>query len=92
MNQVQLSQIQLNRLWASSSGFEIEALRVRPHVDSNGIAVAIVYQSGILQTMSVKRYLPNSKDGEFLDLYVRRRDCNASNWGEWRSCSGEECK
>lgn len=87
-----MNQERLNRLWLASGGTEIEALRVRPYIDIDGLSVTVVYRSAILQTMLI-RNRSGAKLGAFgnpnPDTFVRKRDLGCLKWGDWLSCSGE---
>jgi hypothetical protein len=82
-----MNQTQLNTLWMAGGGAEMEALRVSPFVGNDGVSVTIVHRSSILQTMTIDSWSPVDRN----DTYVRRRDSEVSAWGEWLSCSGQDC-
>jgi hypothetical protein len=86
-----MNQTQLNRLWVSSGGCEMEALRVAPFVGNDGVSIMIIHRSSTLQTMSIDRWSPVELNDTYVDTYVRKRDTSASVWGDWQSCKGEDC-
>jgi hypothetical protein len=86
-----MNQTQLSRLWMASGGCEMEALREAPFQGTDGVSVIIVHRSSILQTMTIERWSPMGPNGPDADTYVRRRDCDESDWGNWLACSGRDC-
>jgi hypothetical protein len=82
-----MNQTQLNRLWMASGGCEMEALRGAPYVGNDGVSIIIIHRSSTLQTMTIDRWSPIDCN----DTYVRRRETEVSTWGEWLSCSGQDC-
>lgn len=87
-----ISQERLDNLWLAIGSAEIEALRVRPFVDVDGLSAFVVYRSSTVQTMLVSiRDDQNQLTLGSLEpeTYIRRRDAEGLRWGAWLSC-GEE--
>jgi hypothetical protein len=85
-----MNQTQLTGLWMAGGGAEMEALRVTPFVGNDGVSIIIVHRSSTLQTMTIDRWSPMGPNGPDADTYVRRRDREDLEWGNWLSCSGRD--
>lgn len=87
-----MNQERLNALWHACGGCEIEALRVRPF-NVDGKSITVVHSTATLQTMVVIGVL--SSDGRTLDeltpeTYIRKRNADGLEWGNWQFCSGDD--
>jgi hypothetical protein len=87
-----MNQTRLTALWSLVTGKSEQGRLLQIGFANHGISATMIYQSPFLQTMAVidtgQRRFDLARDA--ISTYVRKRQPEAIEWEEWRSCNANQ--